>query len=307
MENEAARSALNKLLGELRPKLHRYCARMSGSSVDAEDIVQESVLSALGAWDRAEPIANPEAWLFRIAHNASLDFLRRRTRQFAIRSDENLDMIASPVNLQQDRDAAAASLRTFQLLSPQQRSAVILKDVLGHSLEEICEVIGGSVTSAKSALQRGRARLKEIAADPAEIEPPVLDAAERARLMQYVACFNDHDFDSVRAMLAEDVKLDLVNKLRASGRENVRQYFHRYSLAEQWAYAAGLIDGRPAMFVFDRHDSLDWPAYFVALDFADRGVTSIKDFLFARYALEGADVRLWNETRKEIPAARESP
>src|SRR5450755_2978411 len=109
MENEAARSDLDKLLGELRPKLHRYCARMSGSAVDAEDIVQEAFLSALGAWNRAGLIANPEAWLFRIAHNASLDFLRRRSRQIAIRSDEDLDMIASPGNLQQDRDAAAAS------------------------------------------------------------------------------------------------------------------------------------------------------------------------------------------------------
>jgi RNA polymerase sigma-70 factor (ECF subfamily) len=307
MENQAVRPVFDKLLGELRPKLHRYCARMCGSAVDGEDIAQESILSAIGAWDTSGPISNPEAWLFRIAHNASLDFLRRRSRQLAIGSDEALEMIASPLNLQQDRDAAAASIRTFIRLPAQQRSAVVLKDVLGHSLEEICIIVGGSLASAKSALQRGRARLKEIAANPEEIEIPVLDPAERARLMRYVACFNDHDFDSVRAMLAEDVELDLVNKFRAKGRENVGEYLHRYSLAEQWAYAAGLIDGRPAMFVFDRHDSLDWPAYFVAIDFEDSGVTSIKDFLCARYALDGADVRLWNETRAISPPARGHP
>ena len=69
-------------------------------------------------------------------------------------------------------------------------------------------------------------------------------------------------------MLANDVQLDLVNRLRAKGRDKVGEDFHRYALADQWRFKAGLIDGRPAMFVFDRHDQTQWPAYFVALDFA---------------------------------------
>src|ERR1700710_1153575 len=88
------REAFDRLLGELRPKLHRYCARMTGSVIDGEDVVQEAVLKAIEGLDEAGAVANPEGWLFRIAHNAALDFLRRRSRQQAARSDEDPDMIA---------------------------------------------------------------------------------------------------------------------------------------------------------------------------------------------------------------------
>jgi RNA polymerase sigma-70 factor (ECF subfamily) len=200
-------------------------------------------------------------------------------------------MVAAPVNLVQDREIAAASLRTFMRLPPPQRSAVILKDVLGHSLEEIGDVMGGSVASAKSALQRGRARLREVAHEPEEMPQPTLAEADRSRLVKYVESFNARDFDAIRLMLADDVQLDLVNRLRAKGRDQVGEYLHRYALADQWHFEAGLVDGRPAMFVFDRHDQTRWPAYFVALDFAREVVVGIRDFLFARYALDGADLR----------------
>ena len=83
-----ARKAFEQRLGELRPKLHRYCARMTGSVIDGEDVVQEAFVKAIEAFPQAEPIAHLEGWLFRIAHNAALDFLRRRARQEAGRSDE---------------------------------------------------------------------------------------------------------------------------------------------------------------------------------------------------------------------------
>src|SRR3982074_1742169 len=72
------REALAGLLGELRPKLHRYCARMTGSVVDGEDVVQEALVKAIEAFPQAGAIGYPEGWLFRIAHNTALDFLRRR-------------------------------------------------------------------------------------------------------------------------------------------------------------------------------------------------------------------------------------
>ena len=75
------REPFDRLLGELRPKLHRYCARMIGSAIDADDVVQEAAVKALEARPEHGPIANIEGWLFRIAHNAALDYLRRRARQ----------------------------------------------------------------------------------------------------------------------------------------------------------------------------------------------------------------------------------
>jgi RNA polymerase sigma-70 factor (ECF subfamily) len=72
-----ARQTFDRLLGELRPKLHRYCVRMTGSVTDGEDIVQEALMKAIEAFPRAEPIVHLEGWLFRNAHNAVLDFLSR--------------------------------------------------------------------------------------------------------------------------------------------------------------------------------------------------------------------------------------
>src|ERR1700720_1264540 len=85
------RAQFDRLLGELRPRLHRYCARMTGSVIDGEDVVQETMLKAMRAMPAAGPIANPEGWLFRIAHHAALDFLRRRAREETRHSNEDLD------------------------------------------------------------------------------------------------------------------------------------------------------------------------------------------------------------------------
>src|SRR6201995_2620273 len=94
--NRAA--GLDSLLVRMRPKLHRYCARMTGSVIDGEDVLQEALLKAFEAAPRTEPLDNPEGWLFRMAHNAALYFLRRRARHNSVHSDEDLDMIPALTN-----------------------------------------------------------------------------------------------------------------------------------------------------------------------------------------------------------------
>ena len=285
-----ARAKFERLVGEFRPKLHRYCARMTGSAADGEDIVQDALIKALAALPNVGVIDNPEGWLFRIAHNTALDFLRRRVRGPMMENDEALDMIAAPDSPDQNQEVATMSLRTFMRLPALQRSAVILKDVLGHSLEEVASITGASEAAAKSALQRGRVRLREFASEPAGVSLPMLPEVMRARLMRYVEGFKSGDFDTVRAMLADDVKLDLVAKLRKQGKSEVGEYYARYAASEHWAFAAGVVDGRAAMLVYDREVSLETPAYFVALDFDGDRVVSIHDFLFARYAMDGVDL-----------------
>ena len=100
---KTAREAFNQLLGKLRPKLHRYCARMTGSVIDGEDVVQEALVKALEAFDGAGPIANPEGWLFRIAHHAALDHLRRRARDQAVGLREELETMIEPTDPMRDR------------------------------------------------------------------------------------------------------------------------------------------------------------------------------------------------------------
>jgi len=120
----------------------------------------------------------------------------------------------------------------------------------------------------------------------------MLSEAMRARLTTYVEGFRMGDFDSVRAMLAEEVRLDLVAKLRRQGKSEVGEYYTAYAAARQWAYAAGIVDGRPAMVVYDRNVSLETPAYCVALEFVGGRVVSVHDFLYARYAMEGVELSL---------------
>src|SRR5215813_5566792 len=89
---------LDRLLMTMRPRLHRYCARMVGSVIDGEDVLQDALVKAVEAFAAASPLRHPEGWLFRIAHNAALDFLRRRSRQAAIFSEAELDMIADEID-----------------------------------------------------------------------------------------------------------------------------------------------------------------------------------------------------------------
>jgi RNA polymerase sigma-70 factor (ECF subfamily) len=283
-------AAFDQLLGELRPKLHRYCARMTGSVVDGEDVVQEAIVKAIEALPGLGSIEHPDGWLFRIAHNAALDFLRRRARQNATRSDEDPDMVMDPVSTTDDRQIAAASLHTFMRLPVAQRSSVILMDVLGYSLQEIAEVIDSTIPAVKAALNRGRARLRELALERDDRPLPVLPAAQRLLLKAYVDRFNARDFEAIRDMLAGEVRLELVNKTHMNGKGEVGRYFGNYSVVHDWQLVPGFVDRRPAILVRDPRDPSAPPTYFVLLDWAGDRLIGIRDFRHARYAIEGAEL-----------------
>lgn len=201
-------------------------------------------------------------------------------------------MTAALTNPVSDRQAAAASLRTFMRLPVAQRSCVILMDVLGHSLDEISQVTATTVPAVKAALNRGRKRLREIAGEPEDLSPPALAEPERLLLAKYVERFNARDFDAVRDMLADEVRLELVNRKRMNGKREVGRYFHNYSDVDDWRLVPGLVDRRPALLVCDPRDPSAAPAYFVLLQWAEDKLTNIRDFRHARYVIEGAEVVL---------------
>jgi RNA polymerase sigma-70 factor (ECF subfamily) len=282
-------AGLDRLLVAMRPRLHRYCARMVGSVIDGEDVLQDVLVKAVEAYSAAGPLRHPEGWLFRIAHNTALDFLRRRSSQAAIFSQAELDMIADEIDAVTSRQIASASLRTFMRLPEMQRACVILSDVLGCSLQEVCDVMESSLPAVKASLHRGRARLRELAGEPEDAPQPNLSDAERAQLDAYVAHFNARDFDAIRAMIADDVRLELVNKTRMRGKAEVSRYFGNYSGVGDWHLVPGLVEGRPAILVFDPNARDAPPKYFMLLGWADDKVTAIRDFRYATYVVDGAE------------------
>ena len=285
------KAEFERLLAELRPRLHRYCARMTGSVSDGEDVLQEAMIKAIEAFPHTGPLSNAEGWLFRIAHNAALDFLRRRTRRDGAQApDEALEAIADPDSEIERRQTTAASLRTLMRLPVGQRSSVILMDVLGHSLEEISQVLDTTVPAVKANLHRGRQRLSELAGEPDDRPAPVLGQADRARLAAYVARFNARDFDALRAQLADEVKVEVVNRTRLNGRTEVGRYFSNYGNSDDWRLVPGLVEGRPAVMVHHPGEPAGPPIYFILIDWQDDRLLKMRDFRYARYVVDGAEL-----------------
>lgn len=285
------RPVLEAMLAGLRPKLHRYCARMAGSVIDGEDIVQETLVKALQAIDGVAAVERPEQWLFRIAHNAAQDHLRRRNRERLRITEADMTTIEDPTSSADARLAAATGLRSFIQLSVPQRSAVILVDVLGLSLHETCDVSGATLAATKAALHRGRAHLRLLASAPDEVPVPKLDPDDERRLRHYVDLFNARDFDAVRALIAEDIQLEVVNRTRLHGKAQASTYFGNYDRVTDWVLSLGFVESRPAILIRDPRAKDAAVRGFMLVEWLDEQVIAIRDFRYAAYCVVDADVR----------------
>jgi RNA polymerase sigma-70 factor (ECF subfamily) len=283
----AARADFEKLVSEIRPELHRYCARMTGSVIDGEDVVQDTLAKAFYLLPQTTEIANLRSWLFRIAHNKAIDYTRSYARRFGEPLDEHHDLAAgaTPADTQ---EMTKLGLSLFMRLTPPQRGAVILKDVLGHSLAEIAEILETSIPAIKGALNRGRATLQRLGQATQEGIPP-LDRSEKELLANYVTHFAARDFDSLRALLAEDVRLDVIGVSQNRGALQVGGYFHRYSGIADWHVQLGRVEGRPAILVSDPQQPSAAPYYFILIDWENGAVGRIRDYRYARYVMTDAE------------------
>jgi len=284
-----------ELVAGIRPDLHRYCARMTGSIADGEDIVQDTLARAYYALSDMESVPPLRPWLFQIAHNRALDHLRRYDRRMSEPLDSVLETALSdagdPEDLLAREQATRAAISRFVELVPAQRSAVILKDVLGHSLAELAQLMSISDTAAKAALHRGRQRLQALS-EAAPQPAPVATGLVSPGVARYVALFNARDWDGIRALLAEDVRLDLISRAKRSGRREVSSYVSNYAQVSDWHLVPGWVDGREVITVFrDRADAR--PGYFIELEFFEERVTRIKDFRYVPYILSEAPRLEW--------------
>jgi RNA polymerase sigma factor (sigma-70 family) len=266
----------------VRPELHRYCARLTGSVIEGEDIVQDVLAKAFYALSLQAEVPPLRPWLFRIAHNQAVDFLKSHGRKFTeVRAD--LDDV---VGFEDRPDPAIvrAALARFLALPMPQRSAVILKDVLGHSLDETAATMETTVMAVKAALVRARARLAE-ARDDDPLPNVESTAATRADLDRYVSLFNARDWDGVRALIADDCRLDLVSRSQRRGKE-VGVYFGRYEKADVLLRVVRL-EGRLALAAYLGGDAR--AAYFILLGCESGRVRSIRDFRYVPYVASEAE------------------
>jgi RNA polymerase sigma factor (sigma-70 family) len=292
---EESRQAFLAVVQDIRPDLHRYCARMTGSVVDGEDVVQDVLARAFFELSTLKEMPPLRAWLFRIAHNRAIDFTRRHERRLSEPLDPELEIATSALDPEASLaqgESLEVALATFLELAPAQRSCVILKDVLGHSVEEIVALLGTTEPAVSSALHRGRARLRELARrsqpeGPRRISPTVA---------RYAALFNTRDWEGVRALLVDDVKLDLVSQWRREGRRDVSAYFTNYERMPDVRLIPGWLSDRPVLAVY-RGAGTTQPSYFIEVTVAGDRVTAIRDFRYVPYIGREADFRAATASR----------
>ena len=269
-----AREQFLAVVDDVRPALHRYCARLTGSVIEGEDIVQDTLARAFYALSQSPEVPPLRPWLFKIAHNCAVDFLRGHSHsRTEVRAD--LGDVAG-YSETPDPGVVRAALTQFLALPLSQRSAVILKDVLGHSLEETAETMATTIQAVKAALVRGRAGLRALQDDEA---PRATDGETRRALDRYAALFNARDWDGVRGLVADDCRLDLVARSQRRGKA-VGMYFTNYA-KEPVTLRVGRLEGRLALAAHVA--GATEPAYFVLLEVADDKVQAIRDYRYVKY------------------------
>lgn len=271
-----------ELVAELRPELHRYCSRLTGSVIEGEDVVQDTLAKAFYALGSSREPPPLRPLLFRIAHNTAMDALRRYEHRHVEPVAEVPEGVGAAERL--DPEIVSAALAEFLRLPVAQRSAVILKDVLGCTLEEISDATGASVEATKAALFRGRTALRARSSDAAPVEPERASPAERALLHRYAELFNRRDWDALRALLADDCRLDLVSRAERRGK-GVGEYFARYADLRDLRLVPGTLEGRPVLGMYTpRHASE--PSNFVFLAWRGEQLSLIRDFRYVPYVAD---------------------
>jgi RNA polymerase sigma-70 factor (ECF subfamily) len=286
-----ARRLFLEAVDDLRPRLHRFCARMVGSALDGEDVVQETLAQALYSLSSLKDHSRFEPWIFRIAHHKCVDFLRRerRQREDTVPYDDEHDHAAELDDDAPDDEPIGAALAVLVgELPPKERACLILKDVLDWQLAEVAAVVDSTVGGVKAALHRGRYKLRALHRAPTQAD---LDQEQRRLLLAYVDCFNRQDWDALRRLVRDDARLEVVGETEGSLRDI--GYFRTYSgLPWEWKLSLARVDDE-TLIVHWRRSGAEWrPMSAIRLWFQDGKVARIRDYAHAEYLLEGAWVEV---------------
>jgi RNA polymerase sigma-70 factor (ECF subfamily) len=247
--------AFAQLTGGYRQELRVHCYRILGSTQDAEDALQETLLGAWQALANFEERASLRTWLYRIATNRCLNMLRAASRRPQVDSSLNAarpeatragevvwlepypdilldglpDDSPGPDARYETRESVSlAFITVLQLLPPRQRVALVLRDVLGYKAGEVAEMIETTEASVESALKRARVALHDRFVDTRDREPPPMpnSTTELEIVARVTAAFETGDVDELLALLTDDVLVTMPPiPGELEGREDAAGYF----------------------------------------------------------------------------------
>jgi len=276
--------AFLETVSHLRSRMHRYCARMTGSAMDGEDVMQEALFDAYRKLEQFDTTRALKPWLFRIVHNRCIDFLRRRQ----VREDAEATAVES-VSIQPIEPLGHASRHALERLvihlPPKERACLLLKDVFDYSLEEIAELVDSTVGGVKAALNRGRGKLECLHDQPGAEATANPTALEVLRL--YVDRFNRHDWDGVRELASADARLRVADCF--GGRLADSPYFIEYGRRSiPWRMALGAVDGEDVVIIMLDDPNGLAPFSVIRIEILDGRVVNITDYVKCPWVIDVA-------------------
>ncbi|WP_159026538.1 sigma-70 family RNA polymerase sigma factor [Streptomyces vietnamensis] len=288
---QAARREFLVALEPLRGELFGYCRRLTGSMWDAEDLVQETLTRALTrAAQSHQQVERPMAWLVRIATNAYLDQVRRPAPLLVEPTERAAPALADPAEV---RDALA---EMTTLLAPQERAAVVLKDIFDLPLKEIAAMLSTTEGAVKAALHRGRGRLT----NPDRATALARRAApDRDTLDALATAFTAYDLDRLAKLFVEDAVSDVIGMAHEVGRDQIAAGSLHHTLhletSVRWRAEVRELDGEPLVLMWATPTDSDGPEAVedvLRAETADEGITRLHWYYFCPDVLAEVGDRL---------------